>query len=385
MKDDIAIKINHISKTFRVPHEKHNSLKDKAVHIFGPRNFTKSKVLDDISFEVKKGEFFGIVGKNGSGKSTLLKILANIYQPSSGDVQISGSLAPFIELGVGFNPELSGRENVFLSGTILGLTKKKIESIYEDIVAFAEMEEFMDQKLKNYSSGMQVRLAFSIAVRAESDILLIDEVLAVGDAAFQAKCLNYFEELKRKKKTVIFISHDMEAVKQFCDKAVLINNSKLAIEGSAELVASNYYKYNEAGIIKSTLDNETNLVKCRILDEHHKEPKVFNSPKELTFSLSWKENSKIKNVGISIFRNDGVYIFGTNTKMDKFNLKSQMTSLKVEKPNLAKGSYIVKVIFFGDTDKVPIEFIDNAAHFTIDDSETHQGFIRLKADWVNNV
>jgi ABC-2 type transport system ATP-binding protein len=385
MKDDIAIKINHISKTFRVPHEKHNSLKDKAVHIFGPRNFTKSKVLDDISFEVKKGEFFGIVGKNGSGKSTLLKILANIYQPSSGDVQISGSLAPFIELGVGFNPELSGRENVFLSGTILGLTKKKIESIYEDIVAFAEIEEFMDQKLKNYSSGMQVRLAFSIAVRAESDILLIDEVLAVGDAAFQAKCLNYFEELKRKKKTVIFISHDMEAVKQFCDKAVLINNSKLASQGSATLVANDYYKYNASSIIKSTLEDGTNLLKLSILDKDHKESKVFEKPKELIFSLKWKKNNQIKNAGISVFRNDGTYIFGTNTQVDEYNVDNSKVSLNVKNLNLAKGSYILKVIFFGETDRVPVEFIDNAAQFNIDDNDIHQGVVRLKSDWVKHV
>jgi len=244
MDDEIAIKISHISKSFKLPHEKHNSLKDRAIHFFGSKNFTKYQALEDIDIEIKKGEFFGIVGKNGSGKSTLLKIIANIYQPTNGSISIQGTLSPFIELGVGFNPELTGRENVFLSGTILGLTKKKIEFLYDDIVKFSEMEEFMDQKLKNYSSGMMVRLAFSIAVRADADILLIDEVLAVGDASFQLKCLNYFKELKSKKKTVVFVSHDMKSVVKFCDKAILINDSKMVMQGKPELIAKSYFKLN---------------------------------------------------------------------------------------------------------------------------------------------
>lgn len=381
MKDDVAIRVSHISKAFRVPHEKHDSLKDKAVHIFGPRNFTKFKALEDIDFEIKKGEFFGIVGKNGSGKSTLLKILANIYQPTSGKIIINGSLAPFIELGVGFNMELTGRENVFLSGTILGLKKKRIEEIYDDIVSFAELGEFMDQKLKNYSSGMQVRLAFSIAVRADADILLIDEVLAVGDAAFQAKCLNYFEELKRNKKTVVFVSHDMETIKQFCDNAILINNSRLEIQGSPELVANSYYKLNEEGIIKSSLETNINFSKLVISDKKAKSATVFKNPKELVFKLSWKNNKSIKNTGIAIYRNDGIYCFGTNTQIDDFQIIKSAITLRIKEPNLSKGTYIVKVIFFGDTDKAPIEFIDNAAQFKIEDTSDQQGFVRFKSEW----
>src|SRR6185312_8467854 len=190
----------------------------------GGRATETQHALKDISFEVKKGEFFGIVGRNGSGKSTMLKILAGIYQPTKGGVQKSGKLVPFIELGVGFNPELSGRENVFLNGALLGFSRKEIAAMYDEIVAFAELEKFMDQKLKNYSSGMQVRLAFSIAIRAKSDILLIDEVLAVGDASFQQKCFDYFYKLKQDKRTVVFVSHDMGAVERFCDRAVLIDN-----------------------------------------------------------------------------------------------------------------------------------------------------------------
>src|SRR6201996_9309255 len=183
MADDIAIKVNHVSKDFKLPHEKNNSIKSAAVNFYKRnKGYEIQNALKDISFEIKKGEFFGIVGRNGSGKSTLLKMLAGIYTPTRGNIQVNGKLTPFIELGVGFNPELTGRENVFLNGALLGFNRKEMDVMYDDIVAFAEIEKFMDQKLKNYSSGMQVRLAFSIATRAQSDILLIDEVLAVGDA-----------------------------------------------------------------------------------------------------------------------------------------------------------------------------------------------------------
>lgn len=238
-----AVVVKDLYKSFKLPHEQHSGIKQVIL------NFAKQKkgyevqhVLDDISFEIQKGEFFGIVGRNGSGKSTLLKLLAGIYTPDKGLVQLNGSLTPFIELGVGFNPELTGRENIFLNGALLGFSKSEMEAMYSDIVEFAELEKFMDQKLKNYSSGMQVRLAFSIAIRAQSDILLLDEVLAVGDEAFQRKCYGYFEDLKREKKTVIIVTHDMAAVERFCDRAMLIENGKIVDKGPAHEVAVAYKK-----------------------------------------------------------------------------------------------------------------------------------------------
>ena len=184
-----VIEVKNISKHFKLPHERKNSLKQHFVGLFSKKlGYEKFEALKNINFTVNEGDFFGIVGRNGSGKSTLLKIISGIYQPNSGSVKIHGTLTPFIELGIGFNPELTGRENVYLNGSILGLTKKEIDSLYSEIVEFAELERFMDQKLKNYSSGMQVRLAFSIAIRAQNDILLLDEVFAVGDANFQMKC-----------------------------------------------------------------------------------------------------------------------------------------------------------------------------------------------------
>lgn len=244
MGSDIAISVDHVSKDFILPHERVTSIKSAFTGLYKRRRKTREAqhALRDISFTVNRGEFFGIVGRNGSGKSTMLKILANIYQPTKGSVATYGKLVPFIELGVGFNPELTGRANVYLNGAMLGFSRKEIDAMYDDIVSFAELERFMDQKLKNYSSGMQVRLAFSMATRSEADILLVDEVLAVGDADFQRKCFEYFRELKKNKKTVVFVSHDMNAVREYCDKAILIDNSQLIARGTAEDVAQEYTK-----------------------------------------------------------------------------------------------------------------------------------------------
>lgn len=240
---EIAIAVKDLHKSFKLPHEQHSGIKQAILNLF-KRNRKKGyeiqKVLKGLDFEIEKGDFFGIVGRNGSGKSTLLKTLAGIYSPDKGTIEVNGTLVPFIELGVGFNPELTGRENVFLNGALLGFSHDEMEAMYDDIVEFAELEKFMDQKLKNYSSGMQVRLAFSIAIRADGDILLLDEVLAVGDEAFQRKCVNYFSALKKNNKTVILVTHDMSSVRKFCNKAVLINEGAIVAQGDPNEVADNY-------------------------------------------------------------------------------------------------------------------------------------------------
>jgi len=238
---DVAIRVNKVSKTFKLPHERHSSFKSLLIN-FAKRKkgYERQRVLRGVDFEIKKGEFFGIVGRNGSGKSTLLKLLAGIYVPDKGDIQVNGSLTPFIELGVGFNPELTGRENVFLNGALLGFSHKQMEVMYGGIVEFAELQKFMDQKLKNYSSGMQVRLAFSIAIQAKTDILVLDEVLAVGDADFQRKCLQYFSQLKKSGQTVVFVSHDMESVKEYCDRAVLLENGRVTMIGAPKDIVPEY-------------------------------------------------------------------------------------------------------------------------------------------------
>lgn len=235
-----AIKVTGLTKSFRLPTERASGLKQAILNwLKGIKGYTTQQVLRGVDLEIKKGEFVGIVGRNGSGKSTLLKLLAGIYYPEQGNIEVHGSLVPFIELGVGFNPELTGRENVYLNGALLGFSNKEMSAMYKDIVEFAELEPFMDAKLKNYSSGMQVRLAFSIAIRAKGDILILDEVLAVGDAAFQEKCNNYFASLHGNQ-TVILVTHSMDNVRRFCDRAILIEDGKVETEGDPETVAKAY-------------------------------------------------------------------------------------------------------------------------------------------------
>ena len=241
MNENIAVKIDHVEKSFRLPTENTNSLKRTLVNYFkGIKGYRNQEVLRDISFEVEKGDFFGIVGRNGSGKSTLLKIISQIYYPEKGSVEVNGKLVSFIELGVGFNPELTGKENVYLNGAMLGFSTSEIDEMYNDIVEFSELADFMNQKLKNYSSGMQVRLAFAVAIQAKSDILVLDEILAVGDEAFQRKCNDYFLKAKEQEKTIILVTHSMDAVRKYCNKAVLIDKGKIKVIGTPDEVANQY-------------------------------------------------------------------------------------------------------------------------------------------------
>ena len=237
---DTAIHVKNLSKSFQLPTERAFGLKQVFFNrLKGIKGFKEQKVLNGINFTVKKGEFLGIVGRNGSGKSTLLKTLAGIYYPEKGEIIIDGNLVPFIELGVGFNPELTGRENVYLNGALLGFSRSEVDKMYHEIWRFAELEQFQDQKLKNFSSGMQVRLAFSIAIRAKGDILLLDEVLAVGDAAFQKKCEDYFRSLHGNQ-TVILVTHSMENITKFCDRAILIENGRIILNDNPKTVAKAY-------------------------------------------------------------------------------------------------------------------------------------------------
>lgn len=268
---NIVLKVDHVSKSFRVPTEQASGLKQAVINwTKGVKGYWTHDVLKDISFEVSKGDFFGIVGRNGSGKSTLLKIISKIYTPDSGSVAVDGMIVPFIELGVGFNPELTGRENVYLNGALLGFTHSEVEAMYDDIVQFSELEEFMDQKLKNYSSGMQVRLAFAVAIKAQGDLLILDEVLAVGDEAFQQKCNDYFDEIKKdKNKTVVLVTHDMNAVKKYCNRAILILDGEIVAEGNPYDVADKY-----------TLENLSNVDNNSSSDSNSSENATEGAPVE---------------------------------------------------------------------------------------------------------
>lgn len=263
-----ALEVKNVSKSFHLPTEQASGIKQAFVNwTKGIKGYKEQKVLKDISFKVKKGDFYGIVGRNGSGKSTLLKIISQIYTPESGTVKVDGTLVPFIELGVGFNPELTGRENIYLNGALLGFSKEEISAMYNEIVEFAELEEFMDQKLKNYSSGMQVRLAFSIAIKAQGDILVLDEVLAVGDEAFQRKCNDFFENIKKDKtKTIILVTHSMSDVKKYCNNAIFIADGMINESGDVDKVAEKYIAsnldtLNSRNAHSSNTDNNSSSIK----------------------------------------------------------------------------------------------------------------------------
>ncbi len=331
MADDIAIKVSNVSKTFILPHEKHTSLKSAFINFYKrKKGYEKQQVLNNVSFEVKKGEFFGIVGRNGSGKSTLLKLISGIYTPDTGSIEINGKLVPFIELGVGFNPELTGRENVFLNGALLGFSRKEMEAMYDEIVEFAELERFMDQKLKNYSSGMQVRLAFSIAIRAKADILVLDEVLAVGDEAFQKKCYEYFAELKRNKKTVILVTHDMTSVQRFCSRAMLIDGGDVIENGNPAHVAQ---KYSELFIDQN--DKGKKLGNGSVVNKNIKAQVEFRKKTGYwLFDIQVKPAKPIKNAVLALimFKKDGTQVWNWASDYPGKNLPDNLfeKELKLE-------------------------------------------------------
>ena len=238
--------VDGVSKTFRLPHERVDTLKERVLHPMRRTSYARLEALRDVSFEVQPGEFFGIVGRNGSGKSTLLKCLAGIYRADAGQIFIDGRLSTFIELGVGFNPDLPARDNVVLNALMLGLSPRDARERVASVIEFAELEEFADLKLKNYSSGMHVRLAFSVMIQVDADVLLIDEVLAVGDAAFQQKCFDEFHRLRAEGRTILLVTHDMPAVSRFCDRAVLLERGRLVATGDPDEIAEQYLAMNFA-------------------------------------------------------------------------------------------------------------------------------------------
>src|SRR5215212_4522017 len=243
----VVIEVRGVEKSFRIPEHRIDSLKERAAHPLARAEYREQRALRDVSFDVHQGEFFGIVGRNGSGKSTLLKIMSSIYRADAGRVRMAGRLAPFIELGVGFNPELSSRENVVLNAVMMGLSRRDAQRRLDSVLDFAELRDFADLKLKNYSSGMLVRLAFAVMVEADADIMLVDEVLAVGDASFAQKCMDVFREKRRAGKTLVLVTHDMATVQGFCDRAMLIHDGELRYIGDPEEAALRYYRLNFGG------------------------------------------------------------------------------------------------------------------------------------------
>jgi len=392
MQDNI-IQVKNITKTFKVPHEKKGTLKEYFISLFRRRNYERMKALDNVSFSVKPGEFLGIIGRNGSGKSTLLKIIAGILKPNSGQVIVNGTMAPFLELGVGFQSDLSARDNVYLYGSILGLSRETVDKKFNEIIKFAELEKFVDQKLKNFSSGMQVRLAFATAINAEADILLVDEVLAVGDANFQKKCFEVFEKLKHAGKTIIYVSHDLTSVKKFCSEVILLDDGKKIASGNSEYAI---FKYNELNTyrIRESLEaspdewgsGEIKIEDVKILDNTGKERDTFSSNDNIVFKLNYsiEKDVKVINIALGIYRLDGAYCFATTTVFDDIRIdpskKSHQVILAV-KARLLKDNYFINVACFGEDEKFPYHFLHKSKLFSISDGLPYRGMVNLEHEW----
>lgn len=395
MNDDIAIKVEHVSKTFKLPHEKSSSIKSALINLARhKRGYEIQHVLDDISFEIEKGEFFGIVGRNGSGKSTLLKLLAGIYTPTKGSIQVNGKLTPFIELGVGFNPELTGRENVFLNGALLGFNRKEMAAMYDDIVAFAELEKFMDQKLKNYSSGMQVRLAFSIAIRADTPILVMDEVLAVGDAAFQKKCFDIFRDLKNRGRTIVLVTHDMSNVERFCDRVLVIHDGKAIAITTAQKASALYAQINIKDSEQNTSVSQTNrrwgiggvtIKRVELVDVKDRPMKFIEVDQPMHIRIELKRDQEHKKTpivcGLAFFNQDGVNVSGPNSlhapvKDDAIQITASLPKLK-----FAPGEYDLTIAIYNQEVTEPYDFLDKFKKILILSDHTVHGLVEVEMTW----
>jgi ABC-type polysaccharide/polyol phosphate transport system ATPase subunit len=401
MSKNVVIKVDHVSKSFTLPHEKNSTLKQAALGLLRKKTYSRFEVLKDVSFDIHEGDFFGIIGRNGSGKSTLLKMLAGIYKPNAGKITINGKISPFLELGVGFNPELSGWENIYLNGALLGLTRKEIAAKIDEIVDFTELREFMDQKLKNYSSGMQVRLAFSVAIHAHAPIILLDEVLAVGDSNFQRKCFDVFTKLKEENRTIVFVTHSMDYVRKFCNRAVLIHKGKIRVEGDVNRVADEYEKLN----IKATNneraqktyrsknewgDKEVEITSVDFFVKGKKVDAIFKPDSSFEIAVNFKNNSaKTMPVNAAI----GVYTgltkcFDTNTHLSGAgieitkNEKSSLT-LMINELNMLPGDYSINVSISSDQDGYKYHSIMGICEVSVSGEVDATGIVMPRFKWIS--
>ncbi len=441
MKPENAIEVNNITKSFKVYLDKGNTIKEKIL-FKNRRRYENRNVLRGISFEVKKGEAIGLIGHNGCGKSTTLKLLTKIMYPDSGTIEMKGRVSSLIELGAGFHPDMSGRENIYINASIFGLSKKEIDDRVEDIIAFSELEEFIDNPVRTYSSGMYMRLAFSVAINVDADILLIDEILAVGDVAFQAKCFNRLREIKSAGTTIVIVSHSLPQIEQICERSIWIHEGLIREEGAPRIVDPKYMAYmsqkqnneekkkedlkvktdqqeklqenqqdeqqepsevqdtvEEESAEESTLKNvdeekrwgsgEVVMDNIIVLNAEGEEKETYSNREPITMRIYYKATKKLDDVvfGIAIYRSDGVYMYGTNTLIDYSEPSSLegtgYIDLTFESMPLNAGIYSIDLAFH-KPDGFNYDFWREACSIVIQNEHNEVGVVSLAHDWKVN-
>lgn len=408
MKEENAIEVRNLTKTFKVYLDKGSQLKEKIL-FSKRRRYEERQVLRGVSFDVKKGEAVGLIGHNGCGKSTTLKLLSKIIYPTAGTVEMRGRVSSLIELGAGFHPDMSGRENIYTNASIFGLSKKEIDDRVEDIVAFSELEEFIDNPVRTYSSGMYMRLAFSVAINVDADILLIDEILAVGDAAFQAKCFNKLREIKANGATIIIVSHSMGQIEQICDRSIWIHQGIIKEDGVPRVVDPHYMEYmsektaeveaKKKGIIEK--DNAANpndkdnkrwgskeaTMECvRVTDADGNEREEFFNTEEIRVLVDYSTNKEIVDavIGVAVYREDQTYIYGTNTLIDyaeptKLNKKGRI-ELVIDSLPVNAGRYTIDLAIH-KPDGFEYDFWREVCEVTIKNKRSETGIVSLMHQW----
>lgn len=428
MKAENAIEVHNITKEFKVYLDKGRTLKEKML-FQNRRRYEKRSVLNDISFEVKKGEAIGLIGQNGCGKSTTLKLLTRIMYPDKGTIEMSGRVSSLIELGAGFHPDMSGRQNIYINASIFGLSRKEIDQRLDDIISFSELEEFIDNPVRTYSSGMYMRLAFSVAINVDADILLIDEILAVGDANFQAKCFNKLREIKAHGTTIVIVSHSLGQIEQICERSVWIHKGKIKAEGNPFDIHPMYLDYmgqkrqdtiekeqerkrereeakseersreDEAADEQETENQEVKqrwgngaarIQSISLFNGSNKASSVYATGDTLTAKIEYKVFHTVKDAvfGIGIFRIDGFQCYGTNTHIenfDEFDLVEDGTiQILLDNIPLLPGQYWMDFAIEKENG-IPVDYYTKACEFEIYSSMNDAGLVRISHKWQLNL
>jgi ABC-2 type transport system ATP-binding protein len=419
-RNETAIEVKNITKSFKVYPDKGAQLKERL--LFRKRSrFEIRPVLKGISFTVRKGEAVGLIGHNGCGKSTTLKLLTRIMYPDSGEITMNGRVSSLIELGAGFHPDMSGRENIYTNAAIFGLTKKEIDSRLADIIEFSELEEFIDNPVRTYSSGMYMRLAFSVAINVDADILLIDEILAVGDTNFQTKCFNRLRELKASGITIIIVTHDLSTIEKFCDSAIWLNDGVIVREGRSPEVVDAYFDFMNKKRIDSDkaaaekkakeeaappaeenapaessggIDYSANrfglryieITKARMLDSSGKDSRIFSTGDNISIEIDFRVNKPLEEYifGFGFYTLEGECLYGNNTQLDRIAVstdkKEGTIAVDVQDLPLLAGKYTLNVAVV-DRDGTPMDFYRNYCGFEVVSDDRSTGYIRVRHNW----